>query len=68
MYFGFQVTRMTEWGQKSNPPAKSLGPPTKPQKYHAEFLSLKNLQRGKPQKILAKFSYPKNSSIIPVTC
>ena len=42
-YFGFQVTGMTEWGQKSNPPPKSLGPPTKPQKYHAEFLSRSSL-------------------------
>ena len=42
-YFGFQVTEMTEWGQKSNPPPKSLGPPTKPQKYHAEFLSRSSL-------------------------
>ena len=42
-YFGFQVTGMTEWGQKSNPPPKPLGPPTKPQKYHAEFLSRSSL-------------------------
>ena len=46
---------MIEWGQKSNP-QKSLGLPTKPKKpldqkltpknSHAEFLSLKNFQKG----------------------
>jgi len=46
---------MIEWGQKSNP-KKSLGLPTKPKKFldqkltprktHAEFLSLKNFQKG----------------------
>ena len=35
--------RDAEWGQKSNPPPKPLGPPTKPQKYHAEFLSRSSL-------------------------
>ena len=54
-YFGFQVTEMIKWEQKSKP-KKSLGLPTKPpkipgskinpQKSHAEFRSLKNFQNA----------------------
>ena len=48
---------MIEWGQKSKPKKSPIWLPTKPQKipglkinppkFHAEFLSFKNLQKGK---------------------
>ena len=52
-YFGFQVTGMIKWGQKSKPKKilrasnktpQNPGPNINPQKYHAEFPSLKNFQ------------------------
>ena len=55
-YSGFQVTGMIEWGQKSKPnqilrasnktPQKSLDQKLTPQKPHAKFLRLKNLQKA----------------------
>ena len=52
---GFQVTGMIEWVQKSKPPQKSLGLPTKPpkisgpkinpQKPHAEFFQALKISR-----------------------
>ena len=56
IYSGFQVMGMIEWGQKSKPneiprasnktPQKSLDQKLTPQKPHAEFLRLKNLQKA----------------------
>ena len=52
---GFKDTGMIEWVQKSKPPQKSLGLPTKPpkisgpkinpQKPHAEFFQALNISR-----------------------
>jgi len=44
-YFEFQVTGMIEWGEKSKP-KKSLDQKLTPKKSHAEFLSVKNFQKG----------------------
>ena len=38
-YSGFQVTGMIEWRQKSKPPKKSLGLPTKPIKISGPKIS-----------------------------
>ena len=45
-YSGFEVAWMIEWGQKSNPPKKSLDQKLTPKKSHAKFPSLKNFQNA----------------------